>query len=324
MIEKINLLLQEIQNLTASSKEEVERLRIQYLSKKGILNDLFNDFKNVPNEEKRAVGQLLNELKNTAQEKINSLKETFENNDLGEQIDLSRSAADFNLGTRHPLSLVKNEIIDIQTNLTELLAKIEVTLDYPEEDLDNITLSGFAFDVGKVKLSDKLLWKNDKLTPEEIIQMQHHIHLGYDLIKNKRLPPIITTVMIMHHERCDGSGYPARLKEDRIHPYALLAGIADTYEAVTHPRAQRTAMTPFQAIGVFENQGLHKFGEKNARKILSHIAANYIDRRVVLDNGLGGRITEIHADQLSRPTLYCENRYLDLREHPEINIIRMN
>ena len=107
MIEKINLLLQEIQNLTASSKEEVERLRIQYLSKKGILNDLFNDFKNVPNEEKRAVGQLLNELKNTAQEKINSLKETFENNDLGEQIDLSRSAADFNLGTRHPLSLVK-------------------------------------------------------------------------------------------------------------------------------------------------------------------------------------------------------------------------
>ena len=195
---------------------------------------------------------------------------------------------------------------------------------YPEEDLDNITLSGFAFDVGKVKLSDKLLWKNDKLTPEEIIQMQHHIHLGYDLIKNKRLPPIITTVMIMHHERCDGSGYPARLKEDRIHPYALLAGIADTYEAVTHPRAQRTAMTPFEAIGVFENQGLHKFGEKNAKKILSHIAANYIDRRVVLDNGLSGRITEIHADQLSRPTIYCENRYLDLREHPEINITRMN
>ena len=99
--------------LNKYSKEEVERLRIQYLSKKGILNDLFNDFKNVPNEEKRAVGQLLNELKNAAQEKINSLKDSFESGDQGEQIDLSRSASDFNLGTRHPLSLVKNEIIDI-------------------------------------------------------------------------------------------------------------------------------------------------------------------------------------------------------------------
>lgn len=195
---------------------------------------------------------------------------------------------------------------------------------FPEEELDIITLCGFSFDVGKIKLSDQLLWKDGKLTPEEIIQMQHHIHMGYDLIKNKNLPPQITSVLIMHHERCDGSGYPAGIKEDRIHPYALLAGIADTYEAITHPRAQRTAMTPFQAIEVFEKQGLHKFGEKNAKKILSHIAVNYMDRQVVLDNGISGRVTEIHYDQLSRPTLYCEDRYIDLREHQEINIIRMN
>ena len=58
--------------------------------------------------------------------------------------------------------------------------------------------------------------------------MQHHIHLGYDLIKNKRFSPRVINVMIMHHERCDGTGYPARLKADRIDPYAMLAAITDT------------------------------------------------------------------------------------------------
>lgn len=196
--------------------------------------------------------------------------------------------------------------------------------DFPKEELDIITLCGFFFDIGKIKLSEDLLWKDGKLTPEEMIQVQHHIHMGYDLIKNKHLPPQVISVLIMHHERCDGSGYPARLKEKRIQPYALLAGIADTYEAVTHPRAQRTAMTPFQAISVFEHQGLHKYGEKFAKKILSHIATSYVDRRVTLSNNLIGRITEIHDDTLSRPTIFCDNRFIDLREHPELNIIRMS
>ena len=114
MKSKINELLEEVNRMVAANADELEALRIKYLSKKGQISELFNDFRNVANEEKREVGLLLNELKNTAQDKINELKESFVNAvDTSNKTDLTRSADPFKLGTRHPLSLTKNEIIDI-------------------------------------------------------------------------------------------------------------------------------------------------------------------------------------------------------------------
>ena len=114
MTEKIHALLQEINNLTALAPEETEALRIKYLSKKGIISALMDDFRHVPNEQKRETGMLLNQLKQKAQEKIQSLKEKFENADTSSaDLDLSRTAFPVSLGTRHPLSIVKEEICDI-------------------------------------------------------------------------------------------------------------------------------------------------------------------------------------------------------------------
>ena len=118
MIAKIEQLLQEVAALHASNAEELEALRIKYLSKKGAINDLMADFRNVPAELKKEVGMKLNELKNKAQETISALKEQFEcqNND-SEGLDLTRTASAVKLGTRHPLSIVRNEIIDIFARL---------------------------------------------------------------------------------------------------------------------------------------------------------------------------------------------------------------
>ena len=118
MLEKINELKSAIESLSAKSKDEVEALRIKYLSKKGEVSALFNDFRNVPNEQKREIGQKLNELKNLATEKINSLREAVESGDSDEtSIDLSRTASPIELGTRHPISLIRNEIISIFSRL---------------------------------------------------------------------------------------------------------------------------------------------------------------------------------------------------------------
>ncbi|ADV44981.1 phenylalanine--tRNA ligase subunit alpha [Bacteroides helcogenes] len=118
MIAKINQLLQEVEALKAANTEELEALRIKYLSKKGAINDLMADFRNVAAEQKKEVGMRLNELKNKAQEKITALKEQFENQDNKcDDIDLTRSAYPIELGTRHPLTIVKNEIIDIFARL---------------------------------------------------------------------------------------------------------------------------------------------------------------------------------------------------------------
>ena len=114
MIAKIEQLLKEVEALHASNAEELEALRIKYLSKKGAINDLMADFRNVPAEQKKEVGMRLNELKTKAQDKINALKEQFENQDNGcDGLELTRSAYPVKLGTRHPLTIVKNEIIDI-------------------------------------------------------------------------------------------------------------------------------------------------------------------------------------------------------------------
>ena len=114
MIDKINKLLADIEDLKASNTQELEDLRIKFLSKKGSVSALMDDFRNVAAEEKKNIGMKLNELKSKAQDKINQLKENLENASSSEEaIDLTRTAYPVELGTRHPLSLVKKEICDI-------------------------------------------------------------------------------------------------------------------------------------------------------------------------------------------------------------------
>ena len=124
MIAKIQELLEEVEKLKASNLEEVEALRIKYLSKKGSLNALMADFRNVPAEMKKEVGMKLNDLKAKAQEKIAALKEAVDTQDCGTgELDLTRTAYPVSLGTRHPLTIVKNEIVDIFSRLGFTLAE---------------------------------------------------------------------------------------------------------------------------------------------------------------------------------------------------------
>lgn len=118
MIDKINRLKEEIAALQAANAEQLEALRIKYLSKKGEVSALFNDFRTVPAEMKKELGQRLNELKNLATERINALREQLATTDtVADDIDLTRTAAPIPLGTRHPLSLVQEEIFDIFSHL---------------------------------------------------------------------------------------------------------------------------------------------------------------------------------------------------------------
>ncbi|HLV92260.1 MAG TPA: phenylalanine--tRNA ligase subunit alpha [Aequorivita sp.] len=115
MIENIKSHIAEVNAFSSTNKEEIESFRIKYLGKKGLLNGFFAEFKNVPNEQKKEFGQVINELKNAAQNKVNELKEALENSQeaFGIYGDLSRPGEPFQLGARHPISIVKNRIIDI-------------------------------------------------------------------------------------------------------------------------------------------------------------------------------------------------------------------
>ena len=115
MIEHIHKLIEEAEAFNAQSLEDVESFRIKFLGKKGLLTDLFASFKKVPNEQKKDFGQAINKLKSTAQDKVNALKQSLASN-VNETVlfgDLSRPGEPFEIGARHPISLVKNQIIDI-------------------------------------------------------------------------------------------------------------------------------------------------------------------------------------------------------------------
>ncbi|RMA66140.1 phenylalanine--tRNA ligase subunit alpha [Ulvibacter antarcticus] len=115
MLEKIKQHIAEVEAFTANTKEDVENFRIKYLGKKGLLNDFFAEFKNVSNEQKKEFGQVVNKLKNTAEEKVELLKDALENKEEAKGVygDLSRPGEPIEIGSRHPISIVKNKIIDI-------------------------------------------------------------------------------------------------------------------------------------------------------------------------------------------------------------------
>lgn len=115
MIETIKEHLAAVEQFSSTSKDRIEAFRIKYLGKKGLLNEFFAEFKNVPNHQKKEFGQVINQLKTTATDKVNALKQALENNTeiKGKYGDLTRPGEPIEIGARHPISIVKNQIIDI-------------------------------------------------------------------------------------------------------------------------------------------------------------------------------------------------------------------
>ena len=143
ILDKIASLLEEVKEMKAANAEEIEALRLKYLSKKGEINAVMADFRTVPAEQKKEVGMKINELKQTALERLNALRDALDTQeDNGQGIDLTRTAYPVELGTRHPLTIVKNEIIDIFSRMGFTLA------DGPEveDDLHVFTKMNFAAD----------------------------------------------------------------------------------------------------------------------------------------------------------------------------------
>lgn len=182
MIDKINALLSEIEQLNASTADELEAARIKYLSKKGTISALMDDFRNVPAEQKREMGMRVNELKQKATEKIQLLKEQFGNNDASyAETDLSRTAYPVPLGTRHPISIVREEINDIFKRLGFSIAEGPEI----EDDWHVFSSLNFADDHPARDMQDTFFIQND---PQ--IVLRTHTSSVQTRVMEKTEPPI--------------------------------------------------------------------------------------------------------------------------------------
>ena len=191
MLDKIKSLYEEVSSVKVTSTKELESFRLKYLSKKGIITSLFEDFRVVPADMKRDVGQKLNELKQKAQDRYNSLKKELEfTGDLSSDNDLTRPAFPYPSGSRHPISLVRKEIVDI-------FARIGFTVsEGPEiEDDDHVfTKLNFAPEHPARDMQDTFyIFRNspEDSNPADILLRTHTSSVQVRVMNNQK-PPIRT------------------------------------------------------------------------------------------------------------------------------------
>lgn len=194
-------------------------------------------------------------------------------------------------------------------------------LNFSQEDLAAITLSGLLHDLGKLMIPSNIISKPAKLTEEEYSTIKTHTIRGYNLLKSKKLDSRIKHASLMHHERCDGSGYPYGFYGEQIDPFAKLVAIADVYDAMTCARVYRGPLCPFEVISIFESEGFAKYDPKFILTFLEGIANTYIHNSVRLNDNTEGEIILINRLELSKPVIKSGDNFIDLSKRRDLSIV---
>lgn len=193
-------------------------------------------------------------------------------------------------------------------------------LQFDKNDLEVITLCGLLHDIGKLMIPPQIIGKPSKLTSEEYTTVKTHTTRGYSILKDKAIDPRIKYAALMHHERCDGSGYPYGFYGEQIDYFAKLVSIADVYDAMTCARVYRGPLCPFEVISIFESEGYTKYDPKFIMTFLEGIVQTYINNTVKLSDGSVGEIILINKLELSRPIVKIGEEYINLMKHRDLHI----
>ncbi len=194
-------------------------------------------------------------------------------------------------------------------------------LELSEEDLDVLTLAGLLHDIGKCTIDPNILLKPAALTPKEYEEVKKHAANGAEVLAGQDLDDRIRQAALMHHERCDGSGYPARLTDSEIPDFAKIIAIADVYDAMTSNRPYRKGYCPYEVIATFEREGLEKYDIEYIITFMTRILDTYMGNTVLLSDGNTGTVIMNNPIHRSRPLLRLANgECIDLVKRPELYI----
>lgn len=184
-------------------------------------------------------------------------------------------------------------------------------LKFSDEDVKLLTVAGLLHDIGKSKIPESILNKPGKLSSAEFEVIKNHPIYGYNLLQNKGLDKRILNATLQHHERCDGSGYPNKLKGYELDSFAKIVAIADVYDAMTATRDFRNSTCPFKVVGMFE-QDLSKYDTKYIMIFLERIVLTYMHNNVRLSDGRIGEVVMINKLTLSKPIVKVGEEFVDL------------
>lgn len=197
-------------------------------------------------------------------------------------------------------------------------------LQYSQEDLKLLTVAGLLHDIGKLSIDPKIIKKPGKLTDEEFAIIKQHPVLGFNLLKKKGVDSRILSAALMHHKKCDGSGYPNLPPSVPLTDFAKIVTIADIYEAMTANRVYRQGLCPFDVIKMLQDGGFQLYEPKFLMVFLNGIVQSYLNHYVQLSNGQVGVIKYINQFSPPDPMIQLESgEIIDLSKDKSVRIIAL-
>ncbi len=188
------------------------------------------------------------------------------------------------------------------------------------EDARVLTVAGLLHDIGKMLIPKEIIAKNGRLSDSEFEIMKSHTLKGYQVLKNQPIDIRIKYAALMHHERCDGSGYPNGFKSEQIDDFAKIIAIADVYDAMTSNRRYRKAICPFDVVENFERDGFLKYDPKYLMTFMERIVQSYMHNIVRLSDGREGEVVMINRLALSKPVVRVGSDFVDLSKERNLVI----
>jgi putative nucleotidyltransferase with HDIG domain len=267
----------------------------------------------------------IKELMETYDKSLNSTKSILHNLAAGKKISYQEieQTSDFILAkSESPFDVLKciDELkkVDEYTythsfNVAIYSMLIAKWLELSPEQVQHVITAGILHDLGKAQMPSNILNKKGKLLPEEFDCIKKHTIVGYDMSKNvSRLRHDVRQVILMHHEREDGKGYPFGIKGNKIHLYTKIISISDVYDAMTSDRIYKRKTTPFNTFREFQKIGLGHFDTKIMITFLSNIANYYLGSKVRMNTGQIGEIVYLPPHNPSMPVVRIDDSYIDL------------
>lgn len=232
-----------------------------------------------------------------------------------------------------PKSVIKNVILlgsredsiyRHSVNVTALSVILGKWLELSEEEINILSYSAILHDFGKTKIDRKILNKNSTLSEEEWETIKLHPAIAYNLLKGvSGLDNFLLYGVLMHHERLDGSGYPLGIKEERIHPFAKIIAIADTFDTINSNRKYKRSQDPFTALKMLQEESLGKLDYIYCKEFIEHVINFIMGESVLLSDNRICTVVGINLNDVSRPLLINGTDFIDLKEHKDIYIKKL-
>lgn len=191
------------------------------------------------------------------------------------------------------------------------------------DELQELIMAGLLHDIGNTQIDAKIINKPGPLTEEEMKVVRTHTVLGYQMVKDRKsISSNIAQGILQHHERVDGTGYPLKLTKERIHRFAKIIAIADTYDAMTSDRVYRAKVSPFNVVETMMEEMYNKLDPEICTVFLNNVRDYFVGNIVQLSDGRQAEVVYISPIATARPTVRtAEGEFLDLEKHKEISVV---